>query len=76
MKRTSARTVEALNSLMNIIDREDVENFNIRYTEHILFFRKISNEVAIIALVEYGKDIERIKEWISENHSKIASLFQ
>lgn len=75
IKKVSAKFVNALESMEGLLGRQSVENLNVRFTENIVHFRKVNNEIGIIALIEYGKDIDRIKEWIGDNLSKVKKLF-
>ncbi|MBD3196446.1 MAG: hypothetical protein GF317_15410 [Candidatus Lokiarchaeota archaeon] len=76
IKRLSAKLVESLSAMESIKNHQSIENFDIRFTEEILFFRKVTNEVAIIALLPYGNNINKLKEFVKENLSEIISLFQ
>jgi hypothetical protein len=76
IKKVTAKFVNALGSMEGILGRQSVENLNVRFTENIVHFRKVNNEIGIIALIEYGNDIDRIKEWIGDNLSKVKRLFE
>ena len=76
VKKRAAEFVNALGSMDGLLGRQSIENLNIRFTENILYFRKVNNEIGIIALIEYGKDIDRIRDWIGDNISKVKILFE
>jgi hypothetical protein len=76
IQKITAKLVNSLESMKDILSRQRVENVNLHYTENILYFRRITNEIGILGLVEYGKDINRLRNWVSENLSKIGHLFE
>jgi hypothetical protein len=76
IKKISAKFVNSLSSMNDLLGRQTIENIELRYTENILYFRKVNFEIGIIALIEYGKDIDKIKDWIGDNLSKVKMLFE
>jgi len=76
VKKMAAKFVNSLSTMDGLLGRQSIENLNIRFTENILYFRKVNNEIGIIALIEYGKDIDRIRDWIGDNLSKVKILFE
>ncbi|TXT63416.1 MAG: hypothetical protein BAJALOKI1v1_730014 [Promethearchaeota archaeon] len=75
IKRITANLVNSLESMKEILSHQTIENVNIHWTENILYFRKITKEIGIISLLQYGKDINKLKDWVGENLSKIEPLF-
>lgn len=76
IKRFAAKVIQSINSLDSILESQNLENFNIHYTENILHFRKINNEIGILAFMNYGSDINKLKDWIGDNLTKVRSLFE
>ena len=76
IKKITANLVNSLESMRDILSHQSIEHFNIHWTENIIYFRKITKNIGILALLEYGKDINRLKEWVSDNLTKIGHLFE
>ncbi|TXT64569.1 MAG: hypothetical protein BAJALOKI3v1_190009 [Promethearchaeota archaeon] len=76
IKRFSAKIIESISALNSVIESQDLENFNIHYTENILHFRKVNKEIGIMGYLGYGSDINKLKEWIGDNLTKVKKLFQ
>ncbi|TFG00581.1 MAG: hypothetical protein EU541_01855 [Promethearchaeota archaeon] len=76
IKKISAKFVNTLNSVDNLLSTQSVENLNIRFTENIIHYRRVNNEIGIIALIEYGRDIDKVKDWIGDHLSNVKALFR
>ncbi|MBD3214762.1 MAG: hypothetical protein GF311_19280 [Candidatus Lokiarchaeota archaeon] len=75
IKRFAAKIIESISALNSVIESQDLENFNIHYTENILHFRKVNKEIGILGYLPYGSDINKLKEWIGDNLTKVKKLF-
>jgi len=75
LKILSARLSELLKTIQNLSTEDIFRDIVINYTDSILFFKPIMNNISFFAVVRENNDILILKQFIYKNENLLKELF-